>query len=112
LKKCAFLDPRFKDLDPFVCDGERSDIIEAVKLYMIEFVNEEELHNDSAENLSSNETQSSPPKKRKLAAYRRGTSSGHDIVQSEMRRYVDEDMLDYDSDPLCGGVRTKINTLL
>lgn len=64
LKKCAFLDPRFKGLDPFVCNDERCDI-EAVKLDIIEFVNEEELHNDSAENLT-NETKSNPPKKRKL----------------------------------------------
>jgi hypothetical protein len=64
LKKCAFLDPRFKDLDPFVCDGERSDIIEAVKLNMIVFVNEEELHNDPAENLSTNETIKSSQEKK------------------------------------------------
>ena len=41
-QKCAYLDPRFKDLDPFILEDERCDVIEAVKLDMLEYVNEEE----------------------------------------------------------------------
>ena len=32
----AFLDPRFKDLDPFVPETERKDVLESLKLEMLD----------------------------------------------------------------------------
>ena len=90
-------------MDPFVSDNKCCDIVEAVKLEMLEFLEESE------EN-STKEPQSNPPKKRKLVAslfYKfckikknKKRTSAEDIVNSEVRQYVDEDLLDYDSDPL------------
>ena len=68
-QKCAYLDPRFKDLDPFISEDERCDVIEAVKLDMLEYVNQEE---DEPNEEVTEETDlsisavSNPPKKRKV----------------------------------------------
>ena len=108
-QECAYLDPRFKDLDPFISEDEQCDVIEAVKLDMLEYVNQEEDEPNeevTEETDLSTSAVSNPPKKRKVAASlfsgftaakdsRR--ASVHDIVLSEIRRYAEEDLLDYDS---------------
>ena len=60
---CAFLDPRFKDLDPFIPEDERCDVVESVKLEMFTFLNDEPVvGNDSNE-----EVEEPTPKIWKLA---------------------------------------------
>ena len=129
-KKCAYFDPRFKDLSPFVPEDEHDDIIESIKLDMLALVPEEEVirseipintedrpsiinnvskDSNSPESTSVVSSDANPPKKRKIASslfsdfsssrHHRGNSA-LDIVESEIRRYNEEDLLDYDSDPL------------
>ncbi len=104
LNMCAFLDPRFKDLNPFISEEERCDISEAVKLEMHSFLNAVFREEDTPSPAGS----PSPSKKRKLAeslfddfnSSRRKKTSSAEVVDSELRRYAEEDLLDYESDPL------------
>ena len=60
LNMCAFLHPRFKDLDLLIPEEEQCEVVEAVKLEMYSF-----LRNSSSEEDTPSPV--SPPKKRKLA---------------------------------------------
>ena len=41
-QKCVYLDPRFKDFDPFISEDEQCDVIEVAMLDMLKYVNQEE----------------------------------------------------------------------
>ena len=85
----AFLDLCFKDLDPFIPEDERCDVVEAVKLEMYLF-----LSNSSSEEDTSSPV--SPPKKRKLAESlfadfsksKRKTSISGEVFDLETRCYI------------------------
>ena len=111
LKKCAYLDPRFKDLNPFVPLQERQDVIEAVKCDLIQLIEKRSKH-EVEESGTSEPNPVDPPKskKPKVASLlfsdfsnckdSAEASSVMDLVQSELRRYNEEDLLEYDNDPM------------
>ena len=72
LHAAAFLDPRFKDLDPFISETERKDDQESVKLGMLDLAvvdgNETQPEVDTNAQPSNSESQQGPlpPKKPKL----------------------------------------------
>ena len=51
----AFLDPRFKDLDPFVAVTDRVEIEEAVKLEILELVEDKSESNDNIDIIDADE---------------------------------------------------------
>ena len=118
LHTAAFLDPRFKDLDPFVSETERKDVHESVKLEMLDLAvtddNETRPEMDTNSQPSSFESQDGPPPSKKPkpgteshfysdlsgAKAARKQDSGYDRVKSEVERYIQEPLLDLDDDPL------------
>ena len=111
LKKYAYLDPRFKDLNPFVPLQERQDVIEAVKCDLIQLIEKRSQH-EVEESGTSEPNPVDPPKskKPKVASLlfsdfsnckdSAEASSVMDLVQPELRRYNEEDLLEYDNDPM------------
>ena len=63
LRTAAFLDPRFKDLDPFVPETERKDVQESVKLEMLDLAvtDESETQSEADTNAQPSESQEGPP---------------------------------------------------
>ena len=118
LHAAAFLDPRFKDLDPFVPETERKDVQESVKLEMLDLAvtdeNETQSKADTNVQPSNSESQEGPPPSKKPkpgtvsrffsdlsgAKAARKHASGYDRVKSEVDRYIQEPLLDLDDDPL------------
>ena len=126
----AFLDPRFKDLDPFVAVTERVDIEEAVKLEILELVEDKSddidivdvdetdqpMKETSNEQHQDQETPSSeivpPAKKRKgavsslfsdLSKAKRDKKivlSKFDSIKCKLDHYKREQVADLDDDPL------------
>ena len=118
LHAAAFLDPRFKDLDPFIPETERKDVQESVKLEMLDVAvadgNETQPEVDTNAQPSKSESQEGPPPPKKpkpgtashffsdlrRAKAARKHASGYDRVKSEIDRYIQEPLLDLDDDPL------------
>ena len=129
LNMCAFLDPRFKNLDPFIPECERKDVTEEVKLELLSLAKKQcyaagsllsPVSNHSGESLThSSESegaktleQEQPPTKRlkpgvvsslfaDIATARSSKKpSTLELVESELNRYEQEELLDLDSDPL------------
>ena len=111
----AFLDPHFKDLNPFASETERKDVQESVKLEMLDVAvadgNETQLEVDTNAQLSNSDSQESPHFLRSLnlvlssnlsgaKAASRKHASGYDRVKSEINHYTQEPLLDLDDDPL------------
>ena len=116
LKKSAFLDTRFKDLNPFVPVLERQDVIEAVKCDLIHLIEKQNEHEVDGSGTSEPNLVDPPKvKKPKLATllfsdfsnYKDDPedSSAIDLVQSELRcyneeDYNEEDLLECDDNPM------------
>uniref|UniRef100_A0A1X7VX41 HAT C-terminal dimerisation domain-containing protein n=1 Tax=Amphimedon queenslandica TaxID=400682 RepID=A0A1X7VX41_AMPQE len=119
LKKSSYLDPRFKDLNPFIPVEECENVVEAVKIDLFDILNENLPTDCEATEVCeatgpTNDLPSDPPKKKqKLASVLFSDfmaskdssltpNSSLEIVLSEVRRYMynDEDMLEYDGDPM------------
>ena len=119
----AFLDPRFKDLDPFVPETERTDVQESVKLEMLDLAatDENETQPETDTNAQPSSVQASnsgsqegplPSKKHKPgtvsqffsdlsgAKAARKHASGYDRIKSEIDRYIQEPPLDVDDNRL------------
>ena len=129
LNMCAFLDPQFKKLVLFIPEGERKDVTEEVKLELLSLAKKQchaagsphsPVSNHSGESLThSSESegaktleQEQPPTKRlkpgvvsslfaDIATARSSKKpSTLELVESELNRYEQEELLDLDSDPL------------
>ena len=127
LNIAAFLDPRFKGLDPFIPVNERVDVKERVKLQLLMFAPATTEHSDrelreatTSSSVTTNITdtvvttddgETAPTAKKAksgpIASLFSGMSwpnrkqlSGIEAVESELRRYQDEETIDLDSDPL------------
>uniref|UniRef100_A0A1X7UUD3 HAT C-terminal dimerisation domain-containing protein n=1 Tax=Amphimedon queenslandica TaxID=400682 RepID=A0A1X7UUD3_AMPQE len=106
LKKCAVLDPPFKDLNPFVPILEYQDGIEAVKCDLIHLIEKQGEH--EGEGSEANPLNPPKAKKSKVASLLFSDfsnckdspedSSAINLVHSELRRYTKEDLLQYDDD--------------
>lgn len=114
----AFLDPRFKDLDPFVPETDRKDVREAVKLEMLKLPvageQTDETQSEAETNAHSSESEQDPlPTKKtkpgKVSHFfsnltgtivKRKHVSRYNAVKSELDRYDREPLLDLDEDPL------------
>ena len=113
------MDPRFKDLDPFIPVNKRADVKEMVKVRLLMFAkgtstteesNREDGNNDTLTTDDENlcEPSSKKQKSGPVASLFAGMSwpnrkrlSGIQAVESELRRYQDEETIDnLDSDPL------------
>ena len=121
LNIAAFLDPRFKELDPFIPVDERVDVKEYVKLQLLMFAPVATEESDREATPSSSVTTectdttddgetaptSKKPKSGPVSSLFAGMSwpnkrwlNGIQAVESELRRYQDEETIDLDADPL------------
>lgn len=119
LHTTAFLDPRFKDLDPFVNETERKDVQESVKLKILDLAvtdNATQSEADANAQPSSSKSQEGPSLSKKPkpgtvshffsdlsgAKAAKKHAGGCDRVKSEVDRYIQELLLDLDDDvPAC-----------
>ena len=121
LNIAAFLDPQFKELDLFIPVDERVDVKECVKLQLLMFApvateesDREATPSSSVTTKCTNTTDdgetaptSKKPKSGPVSSLFAGMSwpnkrqlNGIQAVESELRRYQDEETIDLDADPL------------
>ena len=108
LNVAAFLDPRFKDLDPFILEEDRDDIKEDVKMELLQLA--ESIETESQDQNVDKPVEPPSPKRKKsgpvsalfagMAQSSRRQLSGPQTVKSELRRYQEEDPIDLDANPL------------
>ena len=122
LNIAAFLDPQFKELDLFIPVDERVDVKECVKLQLLMFApvateesDREATPSSSVTTKCTNTTDdgetaptSKKPKSGPVSSLFAGMSwpnkrqlNGIQAVESELRRYQDEETIDLDADLLC-----------
>ena len=105
----AFVDPHFKDLDPFIPESDREDVRESVKLEMLKLTENDnsEAGAHSGKQASDSQPDPNPPvpppsKKIKLGSFfsdltetktTRKQPDGYDVVKSELDRYCQEPLL-------------------
>lgn len=104
----AFLDPRFKDLDPFVKKEVREDVIEDVKMELLQFPSTSDNTDQDAET-EAEPTEPASKKKRGALSYlfadvfeekAEKKQTGMEAIQLELQRYQGEECIDIDEKPL------------
>ena len=110
LSMSAFLDPRFKDLNLFVDEDDKIDVLEEVKLELLNLVKRSDYDNGSTQSRNETQDEIEEPAKKKSKIFSlfgdltesrsKSDLSEIELVNTKLLQYERESMLDLVSNPL------------